>query len=389
MTWKIPLFKIGWTPDDVAAVKNVIERGTFWASGPEIEALEIALAEYHGQKHCLVFNSGTSALHAALLAHDVKGKEVIVPSFTFISGVNTVVLAGGIPVFAESESETFGLDTNDVEKKITKNTKAIVPIHYGGAVSRDIAKLRQLCDKHDLILIEDAAESIGSTLNGKKAGTYGHSAMFSFCQNKIITSGEGGAIVTDDDAIYHKMKMIRSHGRLELEEDYFSSVKDNDYLELGYNDRMSSMTAALCHSQLKRVDKIIEERQTIARKISERLSNVKEISLPLLPPEYRHVYQMYTILLKDKKTRDGLQQHLEKQSIMTKVYFNCVHLKTYYRKAFGHEEGDLPFTEQLSDRVLTLPFYPGMTDEEIHSLCEHIASFFQSFKKSPTFRDNK
>lgn len=387
--WKIPLFKIGWTKDDVDAVRKVIERGMFWAIGPEIETLEKAIATYCGRKHALVFNSGTSALHAALLAHNIKEKEVIVPTFTFISGVNTVVLAGGKPVFAETESETFGLDAEDVEKKITKKTKAIVPIHYGGAVSRDIEKIRSLCDKHNLILIEDAAESIGATLNGKKAGTFGHSAMFSFCQNKIVACGEGGAIVTDDDMIYHKMKMIRSHGRLELEQDYFSSVQDNDYLELGYNDRMNSMTAALCNSQLKRIDTVIAERQAIAHEISKRLTAIEEIRLPILPKEYNHVYQLYTILLPDKKTRDELQQHLEKAKIMTKVFFNCVHLKTYYRKSFQHKEGDLPITEQLSGRVLTLPFYPGMTNDEIDFLCSEIASFFQTFKKSPTLRDNR
>ncbi|MFH1916019.1 MAG: DegT/DnrJ/EryC1/StrS family aminotransferase [Nanoarchaeota archaeon] len=377
MDWKIPLFKINWTPEDVSKVDAVIRRGTFWAAGPEIIKLEAALALFTGRKHALVFNSGTSALHAALLAYGVKGHEVIVPTFTFISGVNTIVLAGGKPVFAESENETYGLDAADVEKRVTPNTKAIVPIHYGGKVSRDIEKLRILCDKHKLILIEDAAESIGAMLNGKQTGSFGHATMFSFCQNKIVTSGEGGAIVTDDDKIYNKMKLLRSHGRLELSEDYFATTKDNDYLELGYNDRMSSLTAALALSQLSRIDAIIAKRQAVAEKISTGLRKIKEITLPTTSPTATHVFQMYTIRLPDRTIRDGLQKHLEEKRIQTKVYFNPVHLKTYYKREFGGHPGQLPFTEKLSGQVLYLPIYENMTDEEITYMTDAIKEFFK------------
>ncbi|MDD5087138.1 MAG: aminotransferase class I/II-fold pyridoxal phosphate-dependent enzyme, partial [Candidatus Nanoarchaeia archaeon] len=234
MEWKIPLFKMYHDEEDVNAVSKVIRRGTYWATGPEITEFEKKIADFLNVKYALTFNSGTSALHVLLMAHDIKGKEVIVPSFTFVATANTVILAGGKPVFAESESDTFGLDAEDVEKRITEKTKAIIQLHYGGFPSRDIEKLKEIAEKHNLLLIEDAAESIGSSINGKMVGTFGNSAMISFCQNKVLAIGEGGIIVTNSEDVYEKAKLLRSHGRVELAQDYFSSTKDNDYIQPGF-----------------------------------------------------------------------------------------------------------------------------------------------------------
>ena len=188
MEWKISLFNIYHEDDDIKAVSDIIKRGMYWATGSEIEEFEKKIAKYVGTKYAVALNSGTSALHILLLAHGIKDKEVIVPSFTFIATANSVILAGGIPVFAEVEDETFALDTEDVKKRITEKTKAIMPMHYGGFPARDIEKLRKLADENNLLLIEDAAQSLGANINGKKAGTFGDSAIFSFCQNKIIFS---------------------------------------------------------------------------------------------------------------------------------------------------------------------------------------------------------
>ena len=208
MTWNIPLFKMYWDQDDLDSVTNTLSFGMNWAVGPEVTQFEQELSEYIGTKYCLTFNSGTSALHAALLAHGIgNGDEVIVPSFTFIATANAPLFVGARPVFADIEERTLGLDPEDVLEKITPQTKAIIPIHYGGCPCM-IRELREIADDHSLILVEDAAEAFGASINGEKVGTFGDSAMLSFCQNKIITTGDGGAMVTESRDLYEKMKLI-------------------------------------------------------------------------------------------------------------------------------------------------------------------------------------
>ncbi len=374
--WKISLFKTYSDEADVEAVAKVLRRGTYWAIGPEIEQFEKAISSLVNVKYALAFNSGTSALHALLLVCDIKGKEVIVPSFTFVATANAVILAGGIPIFAESEPDTFGLDAEDVKRKITKNTKAIIPLHYGGFPSRDIEKLCQIAKEYNLLLIDDAAESLGSKIKNQPVGSFGDAAMFSFCQNKVLATGEGGMIVTNSSEIYEKAKLIRSHGRVEESQDYFSQVGDNDYIVPGYNYRMPTIIAALGLSQLEKMPTIIELRRTHARHIHERFSNIPQIKIPQELPGHFSVYQMYTITLQTKIMRDQLQQHLTTRRIMSKVYFNPVHLKTIYQQNYNYKQGDLPKTESLSDRVLNIPLYPSLTTEELEYLITSIEEFF-------------
>ena len=374
MSLKIPLFKIYWDKEDVQAVRNAIKKGMFWAIGPNIEEFEKGISEYIGAKYSAVFNSGTSALHAALLAHGIgNGDEVIVPSFTFIATANAPLFVGAKPVFADIEDKTYGLDPEDVKEKITKKTKAIVPVHYGGCPCL-INELRGIAKDNDLILIEDAAEAFGATVNGKKVGTFGDAAVFSFCSNKVITTGEGGAIVTNSKEVCEKSKLIRSHGRLERE-DYFTSSKYMDYVDLGYNFRMSNITAALGVAQLKKVDKIIKMRRKNAEYLTKKLSAVNEVIPPQSPRGYFHVYQMYTIRLK-KGSRDGLSKHLTRRGITTKVFFHPAHLTRFYRKKLGYKIR-LPVTEEVSKQVLTLPMYPSLTRGEMDYIARAVETFFR------------
>jgi dTDP-4-amino-4,6-dideoxygalactose transaminase len=373
MNWKIPLFKIYWEEDDIDSVAKVIRRGSYWATGPEIDQFEKAIAEFVGTKYALSFNSGTSALHADLLAHNITDGEVIVPSFTFIATANTVVLAGARPIFAEIEDQSYGLDPEDVNKKITNKTRAIIPVHYGGAPCKEIRALRDIADEHNLLLIEDAAESLGSKINDRMVGTFGSSSsMFSFCQNKVITTGEGGIIVTDSKEIYQKLKLIRSHGRLEGGDNYFSTTKELDYIQVGYNYRMSSISAALALSQLKKIDRIIKLRREKAEYFNKKLSKIKRIKIPIELKNHYNVYQMYSIQLENNKSREELQQNLTKAGIMTKVYFDPVHIKTLYREKFNYREGDLPETEKISKKVLTLPLYPTLSNKEMDYIVDKI-----------------
>jgi perosamine synthetase len=372
----VPLFRIFWDNKDVEAVRNVIERGTYWTTGPTVTQFEKELADYSGSDYCVAFNSGTSALHALLLTYGIAhGDEVIVPSFTFIATANSPLFTGAKPVFADIEEKTYGLDPATLQEKITKKTKAIIPVHFGGSPCH-IRELKEIADDHNLILVEDAAESFGAMIDNRKVGSFGDSAMFSFCQNKIITTGDGGCIVTNSEETYEKLKLIRSHGRQETS-NYFSSAEYMDYVTLGYNFRMSDISAALGISQLSKVGTIIELRRKNADYLASGLSSIDGIRVPEAPAGYFHVHQMFTIeVTGGSKARDDLMRYLSANGIGTKVYFYPVHLTHFYKTRFGYQGGELPITERVSSQVLSLPIFPGMSDEEMDYVIETTRKYF-------------
>ena len=374
--WIIPLYKIYSDDEDVKLISKVIKRGRDWAIGPEIDEFENDIKNYVGTDYCIALNSGTSALHATLLAYGLgNGDEIIVPSFSFISTANSVLFVNGKPKFADIEEETFGLNPDSISNVINSKTKAIIPMDYGG-LSCKISDISEVAKKNHLILIEDAAECLGSTVNGSKVGSQSDSAIFSFCGNKVLTTGEGGAVVTDSKKIYEKIKLIRSHGRQDSI-NYFKNPSKSQYLSLGYNWRMSSLTAALGISQLKKLDKIIKMRQKNAKQLISKLAKFKEISISDPPNGYEHIYQMFTIKLNSKKIRDDLHTFLNKKRIFSKVYFFPIHLTDFYKKNFPNSGKFLPNTEKLSNQLLTLPLYPNMTSEEKQYLIESISEFFE------------
>jgi len=374
---KIPLYRIYWDKEDVKAVTEVIRRGSYWTTGPEVEGFEKTVAGYIGTKYGVSFNSGTSALHAILLAYGIgESGEMIVPSFTFIATVNCALFVGAKPVFADIEEKTYGLDPSVVQEMITSKTKAVMPIHYGGMPCQ-VGVLREIAEDHKILLIEDAAESMGSSVNGRRVGSFGNAAMFSFCGNKVITTGEGGIILTNSGEIYEKLKLIRSHGRQETEP-YFTTTKTLDYVALGYNWRITSLTAALGLSQMKKLEKVVEMRRRNAEYLTSKLSKISEIKVLDSPEGYFNVFQMYTVRVNGgRKVRDSLKSHLRNRGITSKVYFEPVHLTSFYREEFGYEGGELPVTERLSGEVLTLPLYPTMTGDEMDYLVECIEEVFQ------------
>ena len=374
--WKIPLYKIYTDDEDVNLITKIVKRGDRWAIGPEIEEFENALKNYVGTNYCLTLNSGTSALHATLLSYGLqKNDEIIIPSFSFISTANSVLFVNSKPVFADIEETTFGIDPNHLNSKITSKTKAIMPMDYGG-LSCQIEKIKEIANKNNLLLIEDAAECLGSSINGKKVGSISNSSIFSFCGNKVLTTGEGGAVVTNSKEVYEKIKLIRSHGRHDLK-NYFSNPENSTYVGLGYNWRMSSITAALGLSQLSKLDKIIEMRQKVANYITNKLQKFSDIITPKIPEGHDHIYQMYTIRLPNKQIRNELHHFLLKKKIFSKVYFEPIHLSDYYKMNHPTTLNSLPITEKISQQVLTLPMYPNMTSEERDYLISSISEFFE------------
>ena len=351
---KIPLFKIYWDQDDINSVNKVIKRGTYWATGPEIELFEKKLTEYIGSKYAVVFNSGTSALHAGLVAYGVSdGDEVIVPSLTFISTANSVLFKNAKPVFADVENKTYGLDVESVKEKITSKTKGIIPVHYGGMPCHDIKAIKEIAEDHDLFVLEDAAAGLGAKISGKNVGTFGDAAMFSFCQNKIITTGEGGVITTDSKEIYKKLKLLVSHGKI-----------GEDYESLGYNFRIPTMNAALGISQMKKANKLIDMRREAGEYYNSKLKDNPNIDLIIPPKDFFSVYWIYSLIVKNN-LRNKLRQHLLKNEVFSKLYYEPIHLTKFYKEKFGYKKGILPNTENFCDNALSLPMFPHLKKVEI------------------------
>ncbi len=376
MNWKIPLFKMAWDETDIVAVNDIIRSGMNWAAGPIIAEFEKKIASYVGTKYAVTTNSGTSALHAVLAAYGVgPGDEVIVPSFTFIATANAALFLGAKPVFADIEEESFGLDAADIERKITDRTRIILPIHYGGCPCR-LDNLMQVAKEHELVLIEDAAEALGAEINGKKVSSIGDAAILSFCQNKVITTGEGGAVVTNSPDICQRLQLVISHGRSEASA-YFTSTGPADYITLGYNFRMSSVTAALGASQLTRIDKLIAQRREKAAYLAEKLSGIKGLTIPITPAGSFNVCQMFPVRVAGgAPRRDALKDYLAEKGIMSRVYFDPVHLTLFYRRRFGYRGGELPVTEKLAGEILNLPIYPDITRGEMDYIAASCKAFF-------------
>ena len=373
--WKIPLYKICNDSDEIKAVTKVIRRGMDWAIGPEIEKFEKELARYIGTKYCVAFNSGTSAGHAALLSYNLgKNDEVLVPSFSFIATANWPLMVNATPKFVDIEKTNYGIDPQKIEKSVTEKTKAIIPVHYAGLPCR-ITEIKNISKKNNLILIEDAAESIGAEANKKKVGTFGDLAIFSFAGNKILTSGEGGAVVTNSKKQHEKLKLIRSHGR-KTTGNYFSSVQTPKYIELGYNWRMSTIISALALSQLNKIEKLIKLRRANAERYNKKLKKLKEIKTHSEPENYKHVYQLFSIQLPSKKIRDGLMRFLAGRGIMTKVFFDPIHVTRHFSK-YTSKQQNLPITRMISERILSLPMYPDLTKEEINEITDAISEFME------------
>ena len=337
MKTQIPLYKVHWTEDDVDAVTQVIRRGMYWTGGPENKLFEDAVASYVGRRHGVSFNSGTSALTALLLAHGVgPGDEVIAPAFTYPSTADAVKFAGATPVYADVEEETYGLDADDAEKRITGKTRAVIAVHIYGLPCR-IRELCAMAKTHGLILIEDAAEALGAAVNSERVGSFGDAALFSFAGNKVVSTGEGGMAVTDSEEVARRLREVRQ----------------------SRSWRMSSIQAALGLSLFKRMEHLLERRRMNAWYLSTRLAEIRGVRPPLKPWDYSQTHQFYTIRV--ERGRDRLKALLEEKGVTTKIYFEAL--------------SSLPTTTRVAGEVLTLPMYPELTPKEMDYIIEVIRNF--------------
>ncbi|MFA7682188.1 MAG: DegT/DnrJ/EryC1/StrS family aminotransferase [Candidatus Peribacteraceae bacterium] len=362
----IPLSMPNINEEDIEAVSAVL-RSSRLSLGPKLAEFEHAFAEYVGVKHAVAVSSGTAALHLCLRALGIKdGDEVITSPFSFIASSNCMLFERAKPVFVDVLPDTFCLDPAKVESAITPKTKAILGVDILGYLA-EWRDLKTIAEKHDLLLIEDSCEALGTTKDGAKAGTFAECGVFGFYPNKQMTTGEGGMIVTDRNDIAAAACSMRNQGRDE-------GAGFLDHKRLGYNYRISDINCALGLSQLKRVPELIQKRSTVFAWYAEELADVAEIiHVPSRQIGVDVSWFIYVIHLAERfciADRDRLITHLQKNGIGCNTYFPSIHLQSFYRDMFGYKEGDFPIAESASARGIALPFYSDLLKEEVVYVCK-------------------
>jgi len=358
----IPIAKPSIAQEEIEAVSSVLMTGNI-AQSKKVDEFEKHFADYIGTEYAISTSNGTTALHVALLSNGIgKGNEVITTSFTFVATANSVLFTGAKPVFVDIDPNSFNLDPSLIEDKITKKTKAIMPVHLYGQAA-DIKAINDLCEDHNLILIEDAAQAHGAKFDGRKVGTFG-TGCFSFYPTKNMTTSEGGMITTNNKSVYEKARKFRNHGQ---EKRYY-------YDTLGFNFRMTDICAAIGICQLKKLDDFNKIRQKNAEFYSKKLSKLKYLECPKTALNKEHVFHQYTLRIKDGR-RDEVIQGLEKAGIGYGIYYPMpLHKQPLYIE-LGYKD-KLKETEKASEEVISIPVHPLLNKEEI----EHIVSFFEGFK---------
>lgn len=341
-------------------------RSNWIMQGSKVEKFEKILAEYIGVPYATLVSSGTAALHLSLLALGIgKGDEVIVPSLSFIASANCILYTQATPVFADVDQKTFNIDPSDIEKKITKKTKAVIAVHQIG-LSADMDPIQKICINNNLLLIEDAACALGSLYKGKKVGTFGNTACFSFHPRKSITTGEGGLVATSDKKLFDKLKKIRSHGATTVDD-------EETYFDLGFNYRMTDIQAGIGIAQFKKFNYILKRRQLFAKKYNDAFKNIPSLICPFVPNGSVHTYQSYMIrIVNSKISRDALYEELKNKGISTKKGISLIHKQPLYEKIVG--KTSLPVSEQVNIDSLLLPLYPQMIKKEQEYVIENILS---------------
>ncbi|MEZ4724174.1 MAG: DegT/DnrJ/EryC1/StrS family aminotransferase [Candidatus Kapaibacterium sp.] len=347
------------------AVLEVLE-STAYASGPYVEKFEKEFAAAHNVAHCVALNSGTSALHLALLSLGIgKDDEVIIPAHTFVATAWAVSYVGATPVFCDVTNDTYTLDPLKIEAKITDRTKAIIPVHLYGQPA-DMDTIMIVAEKYNLRVIEDAAQSHIAEYNGKKIGGLADIACFSFYPGKNLGAyGEGGAITTNSDILAEKCKLLRNHAQ---------PVK-YVHTEVGYNYRMDGIQGAVLSVKLRHLDNWTEQRRAIAERYTMDFSKVGGLTPPKERDNTKHVYHLYELGLETKEKRDELMEYLKQNEIHSGLHYPIpTHLQEAYI-GLGYKVGDFPVTEWCADNLLSLPMYPDMTDEMVEYVIKKVTEF--------------
>ena len=377
----IPYGKQWIDDDDINEVVSVL-KSDWITTGPKIKEFEDAICAYIGCEYCITVSSGTSALDIAVQSLDLpKGSEIITTPFTFVATSNAIIYNGLKPVFADICNDTFNIDPEEIRSKITKDTKAIIYVDYAGQPC-DIKAIKEIADEFDLYMIEDACHAIGAKYGDKKVGNFADLTIFSFHPVKHITTGEGGAVVTDNDVLYERLLLLRNHG---IDKDAQDRYGPNaswayDMKCLGRNYRITDFQAALGISQLKKLDNFIEKRSRLVSMYGTLLDDVDLIQLPVVKNDIKPAWHLYTILLDRTIDRDEFFKYMRSANIGVNLHYIPVYKHSYYVNNFKFNNNDFPVTEDVFNRIITLPLFPGMTINEIEYVVDSILKEIEYLK---------
>ena len=372
----IPYGKQTIEQDDIQAVVDVL-KSDFLTTGPKIAEFEQTVADYVGAKYAVAISNGTSALHAACFAAGIgPGDEVITTPLTFAASANCVLYCGGTPVFADVDPKTYNIDPEDIRRKITDRTKAIIAVHLAGQPC-DMDAIHSIAREHGLIVIEDGAHALGSVYKGKKVGSMSDMTTFSFHPVKPITTGEGGMIVTDNEDFYKKMILFRSHGI--TRDDSMMTRNDGPWFyqqfDLGYNYRITDIQCALGCSQMKKLDRFLARRKEIVARYNEAFADCDNIITPYQLSDTESGWHLYIVQVKNCD-RKQVFENMREKGIGVNVHYIPVYMHPYYQE-HGYENVDCVNAEEIYSHIISLPLYPGLTSEQqdyvidtLKSLCE-------------------
>ena len=361
---------------EIKEVENTL-RSCWLGTGPKVHRFEEMFREYKGSAHAMALYSCTAALHLSMIAIGINpGDEVIVPTLTFASTANAVIHAGGKPVLTDCDRETMNIAPDDILRKITSKTKAIIPVHFAGRPC-NMDAIMNIAQKHNLKIVEDCAHAVETEYHGKKAGTFSDIGCFSFYVTKNIMTGEGGMAITDNDEYADRIKILGLHG---LSRDAWKRFGDEGYkhyyvVYAGFKYNMMDIQAALGIHQLPRVERYWERRQRIWNRYNEAFADMPLFTPAPVEPNTIHAYHLYTLLLDTdnlKITRDRFMSEMAARNIGVGVHYIAVHLHPYYEQTFGYKRGDFPNAEWISERTVSIPLSPKLTDYDVEDVIEAV-----------------
>ncbi len=364
---------------DVAAATEVL-RSDWLTTGPKVAEFEEAIADYVDARHAVSFSSGTAALHAAVLAAGLKpGDEAITTPLTFCATANAALYGGGTPVFADVRDETLTIDPKEVERRITPRTKVLLPVDYAGQPA-DLDALLALADRHKLLIIEDAAHALGAKYRSRMVGSISHMSVFSFHAVKHLTTGEGGMVTTNNGEFAQRLREVRNHG---IDSDARARQADGQWhyemTTLGFNYRLTDIACALGLAQLPRLPANLARRRAIAVRYGKALATVPSLTLPIVAADVTSAWHLYPVRVDTSIDRAEVFNALRAEGLGVNVHYIPVHLHPYYRSRFGYRGGEFPIAETASGRLISLPMFHGMTDEDVDDVIfavEKVMNYF-------------
>ena len=369
---------------DIESVVKVL-KSDWLTTGPTVKAFENIFAKYVGAKFAVAVSNGTAALHAAAFVANIQNTndEVIVTPMTFSASSNCVLYNNGKPIFADINKKTYNIDINEIKAKITKKTKAIIPVNYTGQPC-DIDLINEIAKKHNLMVIEDASHALGAKYKGKKVGSLCDMSIFSFHPVKHITTGEGGMITTNDKELYEKLIMFRNHGITKNKEKFISPNNEGWFYEqqfLGFNYRLSDINCALGISQLQKINYFINRRKEIVKKYNESFKEINNVTIPYQLENVDsswHLYVLQINLDKLKVNRTRIFNDLHSKKIGVQVHYIPIYFHPYYQQ-LGYKKGLCPNAEWLYERILSLPLFPKMKDGDVSYVIDEVKKTIEKY----------